>query len=221
VVFTDVQITIRQRVAVLPVPGYWSQLRSYWLTQNRRCLWLVWRRVSRHRRWSVRDWRREQVEERNQNKPLARQPPWSVFTASQTDSGSGRPPPRPSPLFLPQQVGKQCSEVPDSLFLDGKLGRRHEQVNALGDLVYLQDTESNWLTQGRRWVCYLKPHVPCSNAKNYRKYDRKQIILSHMFPPSEMCFECRRCSMKNLFLKNHSLIGKRKKIISYLMKNVL
>ena len=41
VVFADVQITIRQRVAVLPVLGYWSELCSYWLTQNRRCLWLV------------------------------------------------------------------------------------------------------------------------------------------------------------------------------------
>jgi hypothetical protein len=37
VVFTDVQITILQRVAVLPVLGYWSELCSYWLTQNRRC----------------------------------------------------------------------------------------------------------------------------------------------------------------------------------------
>jgi hypothetical protein len=41
VVFADVQITSRQRVAVLPVLGYWSELLSYWLTQNRRCLWLV------------------------------------------------------------------------------------------------------------------------------------------------------------------------------------
>jgi hypothetical protein len=41
VVFTDVQITIRQRIAVLPVLGYWSELCSYWLTQNRRCLLLV------------------------------------------------------------------------------------------------------------------------------------------------------------------------------------
>jgi len=41
VVFTDVQISIRQRAAVLPVLGYWSALCSYWLTQNRRCLWLV------------------------------------------------------------------------------------------------------------------------------------------------------------------------------------
>jgi hypothetical protein len=32
VVFADVQITIRQRVAVLPVLGYWSELFSYWLT---------------------------------------------------------------------------------------------------------------------------------------------------------------------------------------------
>ncbi len=32
--------------------------------------------------------------------------------------------------------------MPGSLFLDGKLGRRREQVNALGGLVYLQDTES-------------------------------------------------------------------------------
>ncbi len=38
VVFTDVQITIRQIVAVLPVLGYWSELCSYWLTQNQRCL---------------------------------------------------------------------------------------------------------------------------------------------------------------------------------------
>ncbi len=37
-VFADVEITIRQRVAVLPVLGYWSELCSYWLTQNRRCL---------------------------------------------------------------------------------------------------------------------------------------------------------------------------------------
>ena len=41
VVFADVQITIPQRVAVLPVLGYGSELCSYWLTQNRRCLWLV------------------------------------------------------------------------------------------------------------------------------------------------------------------------------------
>ncbi len=41
VVFIDVQITTRQRVAVLPVLGYWSELCSYWLTQNGRCLWLV------------------------------------------------------------------------------------------------------------------------------------------------------------------------------------
>jgi hypothetical protein len=32
--------------------------------------------------------------------------------------------------------------VPGSLFLDGKLGRRREQINALGGLVYLQDTDS-------------------------------------------------------------------------------
>jgi hypothetical protein len=38
VVFTDVQITIRQRVAVLPVLEYWSELCSYWLTQKSRCL---------------------------------------------------------------------------------------------------------------------------------------------------------------------------------------
>jgi hypothetical protein len=37
----NVQITIRQRVAVLPVLGYWSELCSYWLTQNGRCLWLA------------------------------------------------------------------------------------------------------------------------------------------------------------------------------------
>ncbi len=41
VVFADVQITIRQRVAVLLVLGYWSELCSYWLTQNQSCLWLV------------------------------------------------------------------------------------------------------------------------------------------------------------------------------------
>ncbi len=33
--------------------------------------------------------------------------------------------------------------------------------------------------------------------KNYKKYYRKQLILSHMLPPSEMFFKCRRCSMKN------------------------
>ncbi len=33
--------------------------------------------------------------------------------------------------------------MPGSLFLDGKLGRRREQINALGGLVYLQDTDSN------------------------------------------------------------------------------
>ena len=38
VVFADVQITIRQRAAVLPVLGYWSELCSYWLTENRGCL---------------------------------------------------------------------------------------------------------------------------------------------------------------------------------------
>jgi hypothetical protein len=38
VVFSDVQITIRQRIAVLPVLEYWSELCSYWLTQNRRFL---------------------------------------------------------------------------------------------------------------------------------------------------------------------------------------
>jgi hypothetical protein len=38
VVFTGVQITILQRVAVLPVLGYWSEFCPYWLTQNRRCL---------------------------------------------------------------------------------------------------------------------------------------------------------------------------------------
>ncbi len=32
--------------------------------------------------------------------------------------------------------------MPGSLFLDGKLGRRREQINALGGLVYLQDTDS-------------------------------------------------------------------------------
>ena len=60
----------------------------------------------------------------------------------------------------------------------------------------------------------------CSNVKKLLKYDRKQLILSHMYSPSEMCFECRRCSMKNLFLKTHSLIEKCTKIISYLMDNV-
>ncbi len=44
----------------------------------------------------------------------------------------------------------------------------------------------------------------CSNVEKLLKYDRKQLILSHMYSPSEMCFECRRCSMKNLFLKTHS-----------------
>ena len=60
----------------------------------------------------------------------------------------------------------------------------------------------------------------CSNVKKLLKYDRKQLILSHMYWPSEMCFECRRCSMKNLFLKTHSLIEKCTKIISYLIDNV-
>ncbi len=60
----------------------------------------------------------------------------------------------------------------------------------------------------------------CSNAEKLLKYDRKQLILSHMYSPSEMCFECRHCSMKNLFLKTHSLIEKCTKIISYLMNNV-
>jgi hypothetical protein len=41
VVFADVQITIWQGVAVLRLLGYWSELCSYWLIQNRRCLWLV------------------------------------------------------------------------------------------------------------------------------------------------------------------------------------
>ncbi len=36
-----------------------------------------------------------------------------------------------------------------------------------------------------------------ATSKNYKKYDRKQLILSHMLPPSEMYFKCRRCSMKN------------------------
>jgi hypothetical protein len=46
VVFTDVQITIRQRVAVLPVLGYWSELGSYWLTQNQPATdWLL---IKRH-----------------------------------------------------------------------------------------------------------------------------------------------------------------------------
>jgi hypothetical protein len=35
VVFSDVQITIRPRVEVHPVLGYWSELCSNWLTQNR------------------------------------------------------------------------------------------------------------------------------------------------------------------------------------------
>ena len=60
----------------------------------------------------------------------------------------------------------------------------------------------------------------CSNAEKLLKYDRKQLILSHMYSPSEMCFECRRCSMKNLFLKTHSLIEKCTKIISYLIDNM-
>jgi hypothetical protein len=68
------------------------------------------------------------------------------------------------------------------------------------------------------------PHVQivskCSNVEKLLKYDRKQLIPSHMYSPSEMCFECRRCSMKNLFLKTHSLIKKCTKIISYLMDNV-
>jgi hypothetical protein len=34
VLFTDVQITIRQTVVLLPVLGYWSELCSYWITQN-------------------------------------------------------------------------------------------------------------------------------------------------------------------------------------------
>ncbi len=40
VALTDVQKTIRQRVAVLLVLGYWSELWSYWLSQNSCCLWL-------------------------------------------------------------------------------------------------------------------------------------------------------------------------------------
>jgi hypothetical protein len=60
----------------------------------------------------------------------------------------------------------------------------------------------------------------CNDVKKLLKYDHKQLILSHMYLPSEMCFECRRCSMKNLFLKTHSLIEKCTKIISYLMDNV-
>jgi hypothetical protein len=74
---------------------------------------------------------------------------------------------------------------------------------------------------GENYDCPLKCKcVSCSNVEKLFKYDRKQLILSHMYLPSEMCFKCRRCSMKNLFLKTHSLIEKCTKVISYLMNNV-
>jgi hypothetical protein len=46
VAFADVQTTIRQRLAVFPVLGYWSELFSYWLTQTDAAFdWLI---IKRH-----------------------------------------------------------------------------------------------------------------------------------------------------------------------------
>ncbi len=85
-------------------------------------------------------------------------------------------------------------------------------------------TASSYMGKYLRISLYIrKPFLIydfCSNAEKLLKYDRKQLILSHMYSPSEMCFEGRRCLMKNLILKTHSLIEKCTKIISYLMNNV-
>jgi hypothetical protein len=47
--------------------------------------------------------------------------------------------PRPVSLLLPRQIQQEGTQVRGSLCLDGKLGRRRGQVNALGGLVYLQE----------------------------------------------------------------------------------
>jgi hypothetical protein len=47
-----------------------------------------------------------------------------------------------SAITVPRQVRQEGTQVGDTLFLDGKLGRCRGQINTLGGLVYLQDSSS-------------------------------------------------------------------------------